>query len=232
MSVAARFLSIGSFPTCPGAFPGSFYDYVGGLTLSQAMDFFWNIEDILITTGGTCTIGGPFGGTASAVGTLRFKPPSKTGAYDVYDMAWEFDESAMLFDTTLVPFGSLPANTRTPRERICVGAPLLILSMQASGGTLVLPNYFITSIALEFRVVIDPLDATKFAISYRFTIHAGDFNTMVVSYCNPSNSPGSSSGAFVSGTFSLRGFSFGWRCYYNTSISGASMSVSETMWTY
>jgi hypothetical protein len=232
MSVAARFISIGSFPECPGAFPGGSYDYVGGLTLAQAMDFFWNIEDIQITTAGTCTIGGAFGGTAHAAGTLSFKPPTITGDYAAYTLSWEFTDSAMLFDTPLGAFGSLPANTRTPTERVCVAAPLQILTMQASGGTLVLPDYYITLISLEFRVVIDPGDATKFAIAYRFVIHAGDFNTMVVSFRNPSNSAGSVSGAFVGGTFSLRGFSFNWRAYYNTSISGASMSVAETMWTY
>lgn len=234
MSVAARFKYHRPFPFCPPAFSATGgYDYVGGLTLSQAMDFYWNTEDIEFTFAGSSNDGT---NTANASGTIKFDPPTVTGNFINGNQFFIGRiNCGMLFisDGDLTDIGDQPPATREPRERVCAGSNRFLEITVAQGDFS--DTYKITRFVFESGIVIDPIDSTKFGMMYRFILLCGDFHHACVNFCNPAYgvaSSRSSSGSYTTGTFSIDGYSFDWRCYYNGSVSGASMSATTTKFTY
>jgi len=190
------------------------------------MAFWWNIEDVQFTTAGTSTVGAH---TADAGGTLKFDPPTRTSNY-INNTNWDFQDCALLRSSGgAVPFASLPSTTFEPDERVCENKFFMNFTIQ-DDGTADIDK--IHQGSFDFRIGQDPGDATKYAVFYRFTIRAGDFNLATVCFTNPANSSGSTSGSFTTGTFSIGAATFNWRAYYNTSISGASMSAATTSFTY
>lgn len=233
MSTARAFASLFSLPVCPVAKQFSNYDTVGGLTLTQAMDFFWNLEDVQFTFAGSSNGPIPHAHTATINGTLKFKPPTATGDF-TNPALWQFGPVAMLVGTGLTTFGSLPTQGKQPDQRVCapVGLPASISVITDSQGVVGSDFYKFRQMEMYFGICIDPTNPAKFAIEYRFFLIAGDFNNYVVAFSNPLFGPFSSSGSNTTGTFLINGLTFNWTCWYNDNISGAAMSAATTKWTY
>lgn len=226
MPIATPFKYHRPFPFCPSAVsPGATYDYVGGLTLANVMRVWWNLADFTISTTGTSTVGA---NTADANGSVNFNPPSRSGTYaNVTD--WLYGGCSLFEDSGgFVPFSSLPASTRFPGPRACVTSTQPF-ALTATG---YVDLYQTNLITVEFLIRKDPGDASKYALYYRFVIHAGDFNNAVVAFANPNNGSQSLSGAFTTGTWDVFGIDMDWRCYYNTMISGEGLFGSTSEFTY
>ena len=229
MSTAAAFATLRPFPFCPANLSGTLtnYDVVGGLTLTQLMAFYWNLEDIEITTAGSSTGPEPHTHTARNAGTFKHNPPTITGDYTNLS-EWSFGPTAMTAENVSgYTFADLPSSTHQPKDRVCFGSIILNTFASAPYGDLYKTQYF----SLIFFAGLDPSDATKFAIYYRFKIIAGSYYDSLVSFSNPLYS-GSSSGSYTSGTFTINGHTFNWRCSYNDNLTGASMSVTGPSFTY
>lgn len=224
MSVATAFLHLGAFPVCiPNVSLPATFDYVGGLSLADAMAFYWNLEDVEIATAGTS-------GTADAGGAVNFDPPTRSGAF-VNNTEWEYpvDGSMLRLQSTPVSFASLPSTTYEPYERVCCTQFVFNFNV-TDDGTADLD--LIHQVQWEMYLNIDPGDSTKYAVYYRFVIRAGSFGSDTVAFCNPSRGSQSSSGSFTTGTFTIAGITFDWRCYYNGSVTGESLSTTGTIYTY
>lgn len=224
MSVADNFLHLGPFPFCvPNVALGGTYDSLAGLTLTNVMELFWNLEDVEITTAGTSN-------TANAAGVLSFDGPTRTGAW-VNNTEWDYpvDGGMLRLQVTPVAFGSLPATTKDPNERVCSEQYIFNWGCVDDGTANI---SLIHSARCEMALNIDPSDSSKYAVFYRFLIRAGSFGGDTVTFCNPSRGSQSNSGLYTTGTFNIAGHSFGWRCYYNNSLTGGDMSASTTLYTY
>lgn len=234
MSVAARFKFEKAFPWCvlPSPYTSADgYDYVGGLTLAEAMDFFWNIEDTQFVTAGVCEIPRPFPLpplVADISGAFNFDSPIITGCYTDPGITISTGIGAMTRDYSGLITG-LPSSTTEPYERVCERSVFnALLGFGMSGPSF--PN----GLVVDFPIYTfqDPTDPELCALYYRFEIQTGEFSNAIVSFRNPSNSPGSSSGSYTTGTFDIGGFTFDWRCYYNTSLVGESLVVNTYKYTY
>ena len=227
MSTATAFKYQSAFPFCAADMSSATYDVVAGLTLTQLMDFFWNVEDVQITTAGSSTGFAPHTHTASCAGSFKHDPPTATGDYTSIT-AWAYNISSSLVPADAGPaISDLPVATTNPVDRVCRSSAGL-MNVSASGSS----AYLTSDFNVQLFASIDPSDATKYAIAYRFFIPAGDFYGAVVAFSNPAYGAQSTSGSYTTGTFSINGLTFNWRCYYNDNFSGASMSASMTKFTY
>jgi hypothetical protein len=230
MSVAARFKFAEAIVSgcVPDPDTGFDYDFIDGLTLTQVMAFFWNLEDVEFTFAGSSTGPAPHAHTATVSGTLKFNPPTATGDF-TNPQAWNFGTCSMLRYSSGPLFSDLPLTTKQPYERVCSNTTMVV----TFGATSEIDFYkFRQASLVEFSVCNGVADPSLYAIQYRFNFFAGDYNNYVVWFSNPSANQGSSSGAYTSGTFDIGGHTFGWRCWYNDNITGASMSAASTSFTY
>ncbi len=165
MSTADHFKYPRPFPFCP---PPVYGKLIGGLTLAQAMDYWWLIEDVQISAALALeTTEGAF----DVAGTLRLNPAGATGFF-ADSGAWLFDGSAMHPDT-LGEWSDLPA-VKAPRERVCAEH----YAARENCWTNLAMGYDDGSVEWGFglmsEVGIDPDDGTKFAL--------GAFPGVYVSY--------------------------------------------------
>lgn len=108
MSVATPFNYYRPFPFCPGALAGTENILADNVSLADAMDLFWLLENLSFSFG--CSTAG---GTRS--GSIELDPLTSTGALSgIYGSAYEFFDSSMFAGTT-----DTPASIRQPSERVC-----------------------------------------------------------------------------------------------------------------
>jgi hypothetical protein len=224
MSTATAFRYIRPFPFCPGASsPGANFDYVGGLSLADAMSWFWNTEDLSFTTSGTVngvSIGGTFG----------LNPLTHTGAFDVPDrdsilsiivQDWGLDSGW--------PGSSTPIS---PLERVCNETDI-ILSYEwgAASGT----TYQFTNYGAVFYLRVDPGDATKYAIYYRFNFKTDLTLADAVFFRNPARgAPGSGRGLSITTGMIISGLTFDIYIYTKGPVGVGSplLTASRGVYTY
>ncbi len=232
MSTATKFATLSPFPFCPADLSGSFsdYDVVGGLTLTQVMDFYWNSEDYEFSFSGTDTKS-PH--TADATGTWKFNPATTGGAFTNLDSFFYNVDSLTKGGAGYVALGSLPGITQ-PRDRACNDfEALMALEAQQSGGSF---NYLPAIFWLQFYVGLDPADHTKYAIYYNLLLRAGNFYQAAgagISFGNPLYSGAANDiNQYTSGTFTIGALTFAFNCYYNWSLTGGTIACTRRSFTY
>ena len=215
MSTAAAFRFPRLFPFCPANPSGS---YVGSLTLSQAMAFWWNLEYAeIFTTGTALTIVDTSSNVHSvgASGSVGLVPPQPTDDWSSATAYLSAGGSAQSAPST---FGSA---ARAPRNRMCytITTAVSVQMSDNSGGSGGLKN-----ILLTFGVCLDPLNAGYYAIEYlvfmqaRSTPISGVSAEILISDTNPG------SNVFGSGNFTLGGISFPY--YTSWGFSGTASTVN------
>ncbi len=231
MSTATAFATLDAFPTCLTDLSGSrsTHDYVGGLSLTTVMDFFWNTEDYEFSFSGTDTKS-PH--TADATGTWKFNPATVTGAFTNLD-GFQYGVPSLVASSGAVAIGALPGIT-APRDRVCNNSTALMAlqAQQTTGGF----NYLTANLWLQFEVGLDPGDLTKCAIYYRIWAGAGNHaqaSGAGISFGNPAfSSAANDINQYTSGTFTIGGLTFNFRCYYNWSLSGGTIACTRRSFTY
>lgn len=224
MSTAINFATLSPFPDCPfstaqfdSVFGAGFYQWARNLTLSQAMKFYWNLENFTLTT--SASVSGSFGGktySGTANGTFTFNPPAVTGDWTEDDLSGNI--GGWIFNNL-----SSPYTPSKPRERVCshTAYPVQVASVVLSDtrGS----NY--AGADIEVVLAEDSVNAGKYAIGINFFLSfpltGSDGSIGAVSidyiYAVPSHS-------FNSGTFTLGGVTFNYWCGVSLALSGLSTS--------
>lgn len=222
MSVADRFISIGSFPFCVedlSAYTSA--DYIGNLTLAQVMAFYWNLETFTITTSGTASNGV----STSCTGSIVLNSPSSSTPF-----ATGTSTSTWFGSVGSTAFSSFPA-IRVPRSRICAAAVSSFGNVGAFSGwavSIATPPDF----SLTFGIGTDPSNAGKYRIYYQFTVRFKTGTGPLIQFQNPANA---GAPVWASGTFSFGSLSFNWEATdlgSSSSRSGLGMSGSSSDYTY
>lgn len=226
MPTVTSFVFPGYFPFCPTTATRA-EAYVDNVSLTTAMEIYWNAYNFDLTLSGTATSGTY---TVDIGGVYSANPAGFTGsAYNsqnALDSAW----SGSGYSTTV--FGSVPA-FRTPVQRVCVPVPNSntdrLLFVNLSGAT-----YQFEDGVIEFYLRADPNNADKFRIYYYL-----DF---IVEEDHDPDHAGVSLGSFSSRTgyttvvtstidfFSLSLTYYGH--YVGSSYSNISMSCTGQLYTY
>ncbi len=201
MSTAAAFNSIGYFPFCPVPAHAGGTSYVGGLTLAQAMAFFWNLETVTFTFAGTVTATATSGGGSVPAGTVYSTGFSGTITPTTGGHTGDFST----FDT----FSTSGSITVVPKDRVCNSTGIVIDFDWSKSGT---PAF---DLEMQFRVIVDPGDSSKFAIEYFiFGIHNTAVSFSASLQIGVFDPVFGGAGYWASGTFSIAGITFDYRWYY------------------
>lgn len=225
MSTATRFKYIRPFPFCvadqSAYFSGGRFDYVGNLTLTQVMAFYWNLETFTITTTGFASSDN----TTSCGGLIVLFPVSSSAPFD------QGGAEGVWYGEVVAPtaFGSFSALT-SPRERVCTPGSLDYahgffagLSGEDSGN---IANNF----SLSFAISTDPDNTGKYRLYYNLRIDYEDDSPPeggpLIRFYNPNEDSGT---VLASGTFTIGGITMNWECSdFGTSGSHSGLGLSAT----
>jgi hypothetical protein len=224
MTTAVGFASLSPFPFCPSDVSGSLtaFSHIDNLTLTQVMQFAWNLENFTITRTGTGTRGAA---TANPGGTFTFNA--------ITDTKGTKGAGAGMMLAYLPPpetaWASWPA-TRAPRARVCYqstgfNGQILFMDMVDASGD------FYGEI--QFYVGTDPVNSGKYRIYYSFEFS----ETKTVGADNVTmrfTDPGFTADTTIAtGTFTIGAHSFSYRSSYDgTSSTGGTMSATTSDYTY
>lgn len=236
MSTAAKFGFAQALPFCASDISGSVpaaADYVGNLTLADAMEFAWNLENLSLTValGTTATrIAGINSATVNAAFTASISP----FASDVMTQG-RIPEGNMMFGaaTAYAVFASCPA-IRQPVDRVCSDGTWLAGLVLACDW---LVNTGIDQFAgIGFWVGTDPGNAGKYRVYYNFDLirQATSSGVSVAMRWIPKSTllPGYS--AVTNGTMTIEGITLSWYCSTdgNSAVSGGGLSATSSSFTY
>lgn len=243
MSTATRFGAIGPFPSCvPEHSPG--IAYVGGLSLSDVMAFFWNIETFTLTTSVSVSLKATAGATPpagtgysiAASGNVVASPAGVTGSWSP---ATNYVRTLGAMFTGVS--SAIGATSCQPKNRVCsstLSPSYLIFATSASGSGSPPPRF-----EVSFNIVQDPTTAGLYAVEYEVsgtnsTSHDGATLQVVFGAYSPAGGPGV---LINSGSFTVAGISFPYWCYFvysypsnynNLVTSGGTITASSTLFTY
>lgn len=223
MSTAAAFNAFGPFPFCVADVSGNAalttFDFVGNLSMSSVMAFYWNLESFSISSGGTASDGV---NTVNATTTAVLNPVTSSTPYTTgYSGGAWYDQASSV---NLSSFAAI----KVPRSRVC--NPLAVseafpdigfIAMQATN------NFF----QIRFVVSQDPSNAGKFRLYYEL-IHENISGAVELDFYNPANNSGA---VLSSGTFSIDSITMNWEATdqgTSTSHSGISFSATSSSYTY
>jgi len=241
MTTAVGFTTIGHFPYCMGpSSRGTPYSYINGLTLSQAMQFYWNLETFTITTTGSASSqpappGTIYTGTMN--GSINVSPLAITGDLSGMDVYAQNEGMAFPYSGSSI---SLGIQTKQPNQRVCYPsftAPFYPLWMEFFLSTY--SSSFETDMQLTFAVEEDSTNSALYSIRYYFFIkyptrNGAGFGDSVTFSSNSFSAPAT----LASGTFSISGITFPWYCGWSQAApkimiaSGLSLSATSTSFTY
>lgn len=225
MSNATPFVSVRQFPFCVSDISSghSSDSYVDNLTLSQVMDFAWNVESVTFTMTGSATKGSL---SVDTGGTISTNPPGATN-YDRGSGGGMWIPSASS-NTAWASWGS----AKEPRERVCESVDGRVLGFSGNNSANPTTSFF----GIDFYVGTDPVNSGKFRVYYYFAIVLSDVDppdSLQVSYNHPAS--GGLAEAWNSGTITIGGIGFDWESSYDTgaTTSGSgTLSVSSSNYTY
>ena len=241
MSTAHKFAVMRTFPTClPTTGPSGntigfgAAAYVNGITLSQLMALYWNLETFTFTTSVSATKssgGHTYIGSGNA--TFTVNPLGVTGDLARLD-TYSGNKNAMMAGTSY----SAGQGVNAPAKRVCRANanpalnPIINLLCSSSSGS----QY--ESLNLEFAAEIDSTNASKFAVRYGIyivfpMIYSGSVLGAQIRYTHLTVIGGT---LINSGSFTIGGISFPYKCYYDTGTpttsSGGTLTATSGSFTY
>lgn len=186
MSITAAFRHPRPFPFVVLDEVPENHDYIGGLTLEQAQNFWWNIESLSVVISGTFDA-----------------PPLVDLANTVTVSGGDSEATAIQLNAFLLNDGS---SVRAPRDRIAVNSRIAVQFRILDTAESWDRETFFT-----VTIIKDPGDSEKFALAYSFmskTVNDVDSGALI---SNPERSIHVISGdPEFYGQFSFGGFDFEW----------------------
>ena len=230
MSTATKFVSLGNFPFCPLTSSIS-----NPITLSQAMEFYWNLETFSLSFSGTLT--NSYGTFDFSQSTTAFPPSASFMNQGRFYVGGPFPSNP-----TVVSLSSLPSNPKQPRERVCYPqedpngyTPIYTyypFGFRYSKSGSVGDNF----VDVSFWIFNDTVDPTKWFVAFHLqTIFTSSvlLNYMQAFFTNFDDPTITS--PWQTGTITIGGLSFAWKSAYGpsiTSATGGTMSATSTNFTY
>lgn len=233
MSTAAIFKHQRAFPFCPYDISAEqpFCDYIDGLTLAEAMAFYWNLEDV--TFNFVATIFGTSGGGSPIT-------KNATGYFTVSGLGSDLWDAVSYYGGGWHGYGYGSGLTRQPRERVCVDVfpgvpPFAPPTPEYAATVLALGHSSLAHVGnVEFYIGTNPAVPSVYRIYYsmKFKISTGTVPGAGINfYSNAFSAEGWT--PITSGTMTIGGVIFPWYSeFYGDSFADGTMSASQTMFTY
>jgi len=229
MSLTTAFKFAEPFPFCVSDISGSpgSADYISNLTLTQVMDFYWNVESVTIDTVGTGTNGAA---SINATQASVMSPPSSTyftqGSIDNGGWFPTFNTDELFVDWP-------PINE--PYERVCYGTQASGIDGYVVRWTMNLGDGF-NSLNISFILSQDPSNPGNYRLYYLFIIDYWGFSgadSALLRWANPAVGAGPYT-PITTGTFTVNGLTFNYASYANsgTSTTGGTMSATSSAYSY
>lgn len=236
VSTATAFKYHRPFPVCLEAdtFWPSTYTWCRDLSLSQAMGFFWNTENFVLTTAASAS--GTYAGTAYAIsanGTFSLSPLGVTGDWST---GTKYNGSS-----TWMGLGGYPASgdyIKTPSQRVCGVYPATYQWESAVCAEVGAPFDALGSYwEIALIVAEDSANAGRYAVGIRFQLRFRQNTSYHIFYANGSYSGGNV--VIATGTLTIGCASWPFYCITTLpaastgfSVSGGSLSAVTTDFTY
>ena len=226
MSVAQSFKFAQPFPFCPSnVSPGSSFDFVDHVALSNAMAWWWNTEDMTFVSAGIV-------GPSSVDGTLALNSLIHTGSFastNAYQIIGAIIEEIPGDGDDPWPGSSVPV---LPLERVCggSGAEGQLLGVSFVDGES-FPKFL--DVGMQFHIRQSASNAANYAIFYRLFVGTEGALTNAVAFVNP-NMANSLSGFTLDAetTVTVDGLVFDVDVYKRGAVSSLSLGFSRSPYTY